>query len=154
MSRAPRPRGPARAARSKAISMPNPKVVAPFPKPAPAYGEVRIHVRDLVLKARIGVHQHERLAYQRIRLNLELTVDYAKPIEDDLDNVLCYARLVTGIRGVVGARHVNLIETLADDIGRMCLEDPRVRAARVRIDKLDVFPEAESVGIEIERRRS
>jgi dihydroneopterin aldolase len=132
--------------------MANPKVT-PFPAPAPAYGEARIHVRDLVLKARIGVHQHERVAHQRIRLNLELTVDYAKAIDDDLDNVLCYARLVTGIRGVIGARHVNLIETLADDIARMCLEDPRVRAARVRIDKLDVFPEAESIGIEVERRR-
>ena len=131
--------------------MSSPKV-APIPVPA-AYGETHIHVRDLVLKARIGVHQHERLANQRIRINLELTVDYAKPIEDDLENVLCYARLVTGIRGVVGARHVNLIETLADDIARMCLEDPRVRAARVQIDKLDVFPEAESVGIAIERRR-
>jgi dihydroneopterin aldolase len=98
--------------------MPNPNV-APFPAPEPAYGEARIHVRDLVLKARIGVHQHERLAYQRIRLNLELTVDYATPLGDDLENVLCYATLVTGIRGVVGARHVNLIETLADDIARM-----------------------------------
>lgn len=132
--------------------MANP-IVAPFAAAEPAYGEARIHVRDLVLKTRIGVHQHERLAYQRIRLNLELTVDYAKPLGDDLDNVLCYARLVTGIRGVVGARHVNLIETLADDIAQMCLEDSRVRAVRVRIEKLDVFPEAESVGIEIERRR-
>lgn len=134
--------------------MPDPTGVKPVTVTEPAYGELRIHVRDLVLKARIGVHQHERLANQRIRLNLELTVEYAKPIGDDLDNVLCYARLVTGIRGVVGARHVNLIETLADDIARMCLEDPRVKAARVRIDKLDVFPEAESVGIEIERRRA
>jgi dihydroneopterin aldolase len=115
--------------------------------------ERRIYLRDLVLQVRVGVHQHERLANQRVRLNLELVVDDPAAIDDDLENVVCYATLVMGIRGVVGARHVNLIETLADDIAAFCLADQRVRAARVRLDKLDVFPEAESVGVEVVAQR-
>ena len=59
-------------------------------------------------------------------------------------------RIVT-IRHAVGAGHVNLVETLAERIAAMCLEDRRVLSARVRIEKLDVFAEAESVGVEIER---
>ena len=43
------------------------------------------------------------------------------------------------------------VETLAEDIAAMCLEDTRVRSARVRVEKLDVFTEATSVGVEIER---
>ena len=46
---------------------------------------------------------------------------------------------------------MNLVETLADRIAEMCLEDQRVRTARVRIEKLDVFADAESAGVEIER---
>ena len=114
-------------------------------------GASRVFIRDLVLTCRIGVHQHERLANQRVRINLELEVEDSGPIGDDLDKVVCYGELMTGIRHAVGAGHVNLVETLAERIAEMCLADRRVLSARVRIEKLDVFPEAESVGVEIER---
>jgi 7,8-dihydroneopterin aldolase/epimerase/oxygenase len=114
-------------------------------------GESRVFVRDLMMTARIGLHQHERLAGQRIRVNLDLTVADNGPIDDDYDNVVCYGGLVTGVRQVVGAGHVNLAETLAERIAEMCLADRRVLSARVRVEKLDVFPEAASVGVEIER---
>jgi 7,8-dihydroneopterin aldolase/epimerase/oxygenase len=114
-------------------------------------GESRIFVRDLMMTAKIGLHQHERLAGQRIRVNLDLTVADNGPIDDDYDNVVCYGGLVTGLRQVVGAGHVNLAETLAERIADMCLADRRVLSARVRVEKLDVFPEATSVGVEIER---
>ena len=114
-------------------------------------GESRIFVRDLMMTAKIGLHQHERLAGQRIRVNLDLTVADSGPIDDDYDNVVCYGGLVTGLRQVVGAGHVNLAETLAERIADMCLADRRVLSARVRVEKLDVFPEATSVGVEIER---
>jgi dihydroneopterin aldolase len=114
-------------------------------------GESRVFVRDLLLTAKIGLHQHERLAGQRIRVNLDLTVADNGPIDDDYDNVVCYGGLVTGVRQVVGAGHVNLAETLAERIADMCLADRRVLSARVRVEKLDVFPEATSVGVELER---
>jgi dihydroneopterin aldolase len=114
-------------------------------------GESRVFVRDLMMTAKIGLHQHERLAGQRIRVNLDLTVADSGPIDDDYDNVVCYGGLVTGLRQVVGAGHVNLAETLAERIADMCLADRRVLSARVRVEKLDVFPEATSVGVEIER---
>jgi dihydroneopterin aldolase len=119
-------------------------------------GESRVFVRDLMMTAKIGLHQHERLAEQRVRINIDLTVADNPAIDDDYDNVVCYGGLVTGVRRVIGAGHVNLAETLAERIAEMCLEDRRVLSARVRVEKLDVFPEAASVGVEIERfqRRS
>ena len=130
--------------------------VSPFPRrPAAAQqgrkGTSRVFIRDLVLTCRIGVHQHERLANQRVRINLDMEVADTGPIDDDLDRVVCYGEIMTGIRHAVGAGHVNLVETLAERIAAMCLEDRRVLSARVRIEKLDVFTEAESVGVEIER---
>jgi dihydroneopterin aldolase len=129
------------------------KVVRAFPRAVAAPGELKILIRDMVLSARIGVHQHERIADQRVRINLEAIVRPRRTVDDDLDNVVCYGELVTGIRHVVGSGHTNLAETLAERIAAMCLEDGRVVRVKVRVEKLDVFPEAESVGIEIERAR-
>jgi 7,8-dihydroneopterin aldolase/epimerase/oxygenase len=125
----------------------------PAPPEATLKGESHIFVRDLILNARIGLHQHERIASQRIRVNLDLTVADGGPIDDDYDKVVCYGELVMGVRQVVGAGHVNLVETLAERIAAMCLSDRRVLSTRVKVEKLDVFPEAESVGVEIERFR-
>jgi dihydroneopterin aldolase len=112
-----------------------------------------VFVRDLVLEAQIGVHQHEKLGPQRIRVNVDLAV-WEKDVDgiaDKLANVVCYEQVVSGIRALVAEGHVNLVETLAEQIASLCLEDARVRIARVRVEKLDVFPDATSVGVEIER---
>jgi 7,8-dihydroneopterin aldolase/epimerase/oxygenase len=122
-------------------------------KDSAAADGMRIMVRDLMLSAKIGLHQHERIAQQRIRVNLDLAIADLGVIDDDYDKVVCYGELVTGVRHVVGAGHVNLVETLAERIAAMCLADRRVLSARVRVEKLDVFPEASAVGVEIERHR-
>ena len=114
----------------------------------------RVFVKDLVLDCLIGIHRHERDGAQRVRINLDLEVRESKqPIEDRLSNVLCYEQLVARVRKLAVSGHVNLVETLAERIALLCLEEPEVAAAKVRVEKLDVFADAASVGIEISRRR-
>jgi dihydroneopterin aldolase len=127
--------------------------VMPLPNIAPAR-TMRVFIRDLVLPCSIGIHQHERLAQQRVQINVELTCLEHPAINDDVDNVVCYATAVMGIKAVVADGHINLVETLADRVADVCLSDHRVLSARIRIDKLDVFKEAYSVGVEIERNRA
>jgi len=115
---------------------------------------MKVLVRDLVLPARIGVYQHEKLGTQRVRINLELICTEHPAIKDDLNNVVNYAELVGQVRAIVDAGHINLVETLAYRIAQACLDDRRVQTAKVRIEKLDVFEEADSVGVEIERVRN
>ena len=111
-----------------------------------------VFVRDLMLTCFIGVHKHERKKPQRIRINLDLAVgESGRPASDRLSEVVCYEEVVEGIRQLTGSGHVNLVETLAERIADMCLEDRRVQAARVRVEKLDVFQDAASAGVEIER---
>ena len=113
-----------------------------------------VFVRDLELSCLIGIYQHEKEAAQRVRINLDLAVREGEPngqLHDDLANVVCYERLSNGVRDLVGEGHINLVETLAEDIAAMCLTDTRVRSARVRVEKLDVFDDTASVGVEIER---
>ncbi len=108
-------------------------------------------IRDLVMLCSIGVHAHEHDAKQRIRINMELDALEGGPIEDDLRNVVCYDEIISAVRRIVDAGHVRLIETLAERIAALCLSDPRVRRARIQIEKLDVYADVGSVGIAIER---
>jgi dihydroneopterin aldolase len=114
----------------------------------------RILVRDLVLKCSIGIHAHERLAPQRVRVNIEMAAfEQAGPLSDDIANVVSYEDTIDGVKGILANGHINLVETLAEKIASLCLEDGRVASVTVRVEKLDVYAEAASVGIEIERRR-
>lgn len=113
-----------------------------------------VFIRDLVLSGSIGVYRHERETRQRVRINLDLAVfEGAADLTDSLRNVVCYETIANAVRALVAARHVNLVETLAERIAALCLDDARVRSVRVRVEKLDVFPDATSVGVEIERHR-
>ncbi|MEJ0016876.1 MAG: dihydroneopterin aldolase [Acetobacteraceae bacterium] len=119
-------------------------------------------LRDMVLVASIGVHPHEHAAPQRVRINIDLGVedDGARPLSrqkvgrDDLARVVDYEKLAEKVRAIVQARHVRLVETLAERIAEVCLADGRVRIARVRVEKLDIFADAASAGVEVERRQA
>jgi dihydroneopterin aldolase len=118
-----------------------------------AVGLRRLFVRDLVLPSEIGVHAHEKGRRQRVRINLDLDVEEgAGAREDRLADVVCYEDIVVRLRALVAEGHVNLVETLAERIAALCLIDRRVRRARVRVEKLDVFDDVGSVGVEIERQ--
>jgi len=114
---------------------------------------LRVFVRDLVLPCRIGVFSHEKLGTQRVRINLELLCAEHPAINDEHVNVVCYDQIITEIKQLIAGEHINLVETLAERIAALCLQDYRVQQAKVRVEKLDVFPEAEAVGVEIERQR-
>lgn len=122
--------------------------------PAALHGRtLNVFVRDLVLPCRIGVYSHEKHGEQRVRINLDLTCLEHPAINDEHCNVVCYAEVVDGIRKLLAEGHINLVETLAERIAADCLADHRVLAAKVRVEKLDVMPNASSVGVEIERHR-
>ena len=127
-------------------------------KPAassPSRAIYRIVVRDLLLMCRIGIYEHERLAPQRIRINVDLAVaETVAGADDDIANVYNYEDVISGTKAVIAQRHIDLVETLAEEIAAHCLQDARVLDVRVRVEKLDVYAEAESVGIEIVRHQS
>lgn len=111
-------------------------------------------IRDLVLDSQIGIYKHEQGKTQRIRINIDLAVlEDGKARSDRLTDVVDYGIVVEKIRTMVASGHVNLVETLAERIADICLSDPRVDAARIRVEKLDILPDAESAGVEIERSR-
>jgi 7,8-dihydroneopterin aldolase/epimerase/oxygenase len=114
----------------------------------------RTIVRGLVLSSSVGVYDEERLAPQPIRVDLELTVlSPNDPMAEDLAQVVDYAALTGRVRDLVGSRHFDLVETLAEALAALCLEDERVISARVRIEKPNAIADAAGVGVELERAR-
>ena len=110
-----------------------------------------VFIRNLELIARIGIHGHEKGKPQPVRINLDLSVEDAVALEDRLENVVDYEAITDKVRAIIAAGHINLAETLAERIAAAAFEDRRVRAARVRVEKLHAVPGAESAGVEIER---
>src|ERR1700733_10771859 len=120
-----------------------------------------VFLRDLVLPASIGIYPHEHAALQRVRINIDLGVEddgarslsRARVGRDDLSRVVDYEKVAATVRRLVAAGHGRLVETLAERIAEACLTDPRLHMARIRVEKLDIFPDATSAGVEIERRQ-
>lgn len=130
---------------------------SPFARARGFGGRRHVFLRDMVLPASVGVHAFEKDAAQRIRINVDLGVDddpLAAPGADQLSRVVDYEEVARAVRGIIASGHVNLVETLAERIAANCLQDARVAVVRVRIEKLDIFPDTQAVGVEIERVRS
>jgi 7,8-dihydroneopterin aldolase/epimerase/oxygenase len=111
----------------------------------------KLFLRDFEVQARIGIHEFEQAAPQRLLINVDLYVPLKNslPKQDQIHNVVDY----DFIRGVVHQRiaqgHINLQETLCDDVLATLLQHPLVHAARVSTCKPDVYADCAAIGVEV-----
>tara|TARA_B100000941_G_C28444964_1_gene521771 strand:- start:656 stop:1147 length:492 start_codon:yes stop_codon:yes gene_type:complete len=114
----------------------------------------KIYINDLDLEALIGIHEYEKKKKQKIRINIEIEAyDDFKHINDDIDNVVSYEYIVGDIKKLLKIGHTGLLETLGEKISEVCFKDPRVLNAKINLQKMEVFKETKSVGIEICRKK-
>lgn len=111
----------------------------------------RLFLRDYEVWINIGVHDFEKKGEQRVLINVDLFVPLAlsTPKADRLEEVLDYDFIRRSIAERVAQGHIHLQETLADDVLRVMLAHPSVRAARVSTEKPDVYPDCNAVGVEV-----
>ena len=117
----------------------------------------RMFLRDYEIIASIGIHEFERKNPQRIIIDVSLELaNGALPdaAEDRIETVLDYDFLRESIRRIVEGRHFNLQETLCAEILTTCLQPDKVLGARVSTRKPDVYPDCDSVGVEMEIRKA
>jgi len=111
-----------------------------------------VTVRGLVLMCSIGIRARERERRQRVRVSVDLVAAEPFPGEDRR-RIINYEKIVAGIHDVASAGHIDLCEGFADRVCTACFADPRVERVQVWVEKLDVFPDAEGVGVILERAR-
>jgi dihydroneopterin aldolase len=131
--------------------MTQPTKIQPLRIADAARGIRHVFIRNLELLAQIGIYGHEQGKLQPVRINVDLAVEDVIAVEDKLEKVVDYATIEQAIRTLIAAGHINLAETLAERIADASFADPRVKSARVRVEKLHALPGAESAGVEIER---
>ena len=115
----------------------------------------RLFLRGLTVQAQIGVHDFEQQAAQRIVIDVDLYVSFAgtSPHDDRIDEVVDYDFVRAVVHARIAQGHINLQETLCDDILTHLLEHTGVMAARVSTRKPDVYPDCEAVGVEVFRAK-
>ncbi|MDY0331440.1 MAG: dihydroneopterin aldolase [Thiomonas sp.] len=111
----------------------------------------RLFLHNYEVNINIGVHDFEKRAEQRVLINVDLFIPLAlsTPQQDKLDEVVDYDFMRSVIAARIARGHIHLQETLCDDVARIMLEHPRVKAVRVSTEKPDVYPDCQSVGVEV-----
>jgi len=115
----------------------------------------RIFLRDHAVPVQIGAHAFEKHAPQRVLFNVELFVPYtvSTPQADQLAEVVDYDFVRSTIARRVAQGHVELQETLCDDLALQLLSHPQVVAVRLSSCKPDVYPDCAGVGVEVFRMK-
>jgi dihydroneopterin aldolase/D-erythro-7,8-dihydroneopterin triphosphate epimerase len=114
----------------------------------------RIFIRDLLIRGIIGIHDWEREKKQDILINVEMEAD-CRPagLSDNFTEAVDYRAVTKSIIALVETSEFFLVEKLAEEIASVCLENPKVNLARVRVEKPGAVRFSRSVGIEVERNR-
>jgi len=115
----------------------------------------RIRIRDIELQAIIGTKPVERTTKQRVLIQLDLETDMTRAaLSDRIEDAVNYRTITKRVIKRVEESSFNLVEKMAAEIASICLQDPRVEAVDVRVEKPGALRFARSVGVEIHRTRS
>jgi FolB domain-containing protein len=114
----------------------------------------KIIIRDLVARGIIGINDSEREKPQDILINIELFVDLQKAgMSDDIEDSVSYRTIAKRAQAHAESAGRLTVEALANDLARICLEEPGVARVLVRVEKPGAVRFTRSVGVEIERGR-
>jgi len=115
----------------------------------------QIHIRDLLLRAVIGINDEERRDRQDVLINICLYADLRGPgTSDAIEDAINYRTLTKRIIQLVENSRFYLVEKLATEIAAICLDDLLVQRVKVRVEKPGALRFARSVGVEFDRTRT
>jgi len=114
----------------------------------------KILIKDLLIRGIIGIHDWEREKKQDILIDIEMEAD-CRPagLSDHFRDAVDYRAVTKSVIGLVEGSEFFLVERLAEEIAKICLEDSRVTLARVRVEKPGAVRFSRSVGVAVERER-
>ncbi|MSR88957.1 MAG: dihydroneopterin aldolase [Candidatus Margulisbacteria bacterium] len=112
----------------------------------------KIRLSPIHLQTIIGILPQERTTPQSLILHLALYVDSCQAaLTDDITHAVDYAQVLASVRTYVEDTQFHLIETLAEKIAALILQDKRIKKIKLKLDKPQAFNEAPMVSIEIKR---
>lgn len=113
-----------------------------------------ILIRHLQARCIIGIRGWERRRKQRVRLDVAFAADLGPAAASDrITDSVDYKQVKDRILGHVQSSRFQLLEALAASVADLVLEDPRVTAVDVTVDKPNALSGAKSVAVRIQRTR-
>lgn len=113
-----------------------------------------ILIRELRVETLIGIHKRERHAPQTVSIDLDIGLPGDAVFRSDkVADTIDYEQVALRIRALAGEGHYRLVETLAERIARLLLDDFGAPWVKVAVAKIGILGNAKFVGVIIERRR-
>ena len=113
-----------------------------------------IFIEALRVETVIGVYDWERRIRQPVVIDLEMGTDVARAAaNDDFSDALDYKAVSKRVQQFVAESSFFLVETLAERVAALVLDEFAVPWVRVKLNKVGALRGARGVGIVIERGR-
>ena len=110
----------------------------------------KVIIKNLIISMFIGIHDFEKRKKQRVKFNITITTDSKiEPNRKELSSILDYEKVIKNLTLLVGKKHFDLLEELSESIFEMIFNYKLVKKVNLKLEKLDIIKEAESVGIEV-----
>ena len=111
----------------------------------------RITIKDLEVRFHVGVPKEERATAQKLLITIEMTHDLAaSAANDNLAETINYYTVCQAVKAIGQTRQWKLIESLADDICELVLQEFKPNTVRVMIKKF-ILPDTRWVSVELNR---
>ena len=118
-------------------------------------GDDRIFLRDLRVETTIGIWEWERRIRQSVSIDIEMAADIARAAATDrIEDTLNYKGVAKRVQEFVGESDFQLVETLAERIAALVLEEFGVPWIHVTVNKPGAIRGARDVGVSIRRERA
>tara|TARA_B100001115_G_C15485001_1_gene229048 strand:+ start:127 stop:525 length:399 start_codon:yes stop_codon:yes gene_type:complete len=112
----------------------------------------KVIIKNLIINMFIGIHSFEKRKKQRVKFNISITTDpNIEPNRKELSTILDYEKIIKKLIFLVGKRHYDLLEELSESIFEMIFDYKLVKKVNLKLEKLDIVKDAESVGIEVSK---
>ena len=115
----------------------------------------KVIIKDLLVRAILGINPDERVKKQDILINIVMYADIRRAAEtDDIEDAVNYKSITKRVIEHVEEGSDFLVERLVSDLARIIVTEFGVERFMVRVEKPGALRFAESVGIEIERTQA
>tara|TARA_Y100001958_G_C21000252_1_gene384302 strand:+ start:216 stop:617 length:402 start_codon:yes stop_codon:yes gene_type:complete len=115
----------------------------------------KVIIKNLIIDMFIGIHAFEKRGKQRVRFNITITTDSnIEPNRKELSTILDYEKVIKNLHLLANKRHYDLLEELSESIFEIIFKNKLVKKVNLKLEKLDVIKDAESVGIEVSKTKN
>ena len=112
----------------------------------------KVIIKNLIISMFIGIHDFEKRKRQRVKFNIEITTNSKiEPDQRESSMILDYEIVIKNLTLLVKKKHYDLLEDLSESIFEMIFSYKLVKKVDLKLEKLDIIKNAESVGIEVSK---